>query len=144
MKNTVIKIDTLDHLKLIKDGAKVALSLTDTRERELSMVSDGVWVVTDSGGGVQLDATSFDDHKGDIYVYDGKLPLFTQKSKATVNAQSSDARSMQMNFGKYKGSTLSDIVAKDRKYLEWCVTSFDDKSFMKPFIKEILEAKVTK
>lgn len=48
--------------------------------------------------------------------------------------------SYQINFGKYKGKTINQIIKLDKQYLEWLLknSQFDNMTTLKAEIKKIL------
>lgn len=94
-----------------------------------------------------LEPISAHDALGDVIVLQMLLDklLNSPKRKYTLEElhqitieKATDAK---LRFGKYKGSTVSEIVKSDRSYLDWVVNSMDR---LDPETKEIIEYQLSK
>jgi len=67
----------------------------------------------------QVDATLTVGSLSDIFTQDLEDMAQFEDRETMENMTPSDASNIKVTFGKYRGSTLEEIYAKDKGYIEW-------------------------
>ncbi|GAX06833.1 exodeoxyribonuclease X [Secundilactobacillus pentosiphilus] len=132
---------------LLKNGQKITEGLGSANTKEKRYKNQDAFMLVNTvlkmaKKRAQVDATLTIASLSNVFTQDIEDMQDWQKQEATETMNNSDASSMKVNFGKYKGQgkTLGELVKSDRGYVEWLSKNARDDA-MKQATKMVLNSK---
>ncbi|EME3582295.1 hypothetical protein QL848_002593 [Enterococcus faecium] len=109
---------------LSKDGMKITEGMGHCNTKEKKYIKQDPFTLANTclkmaKKRAQIDATLTIASLSEVFTQDMEdLQDFSEREQMETMTKQ-DALAMKTTFGKYKGSTLGEIVKKDRSYIEW-------------------------